>query len=356
MWSINLAFQRNTEYIMHTESSLHLSKLFLLLLQSRLFWLLPTCILMKWSHLASGKCLLNWKHFEPIWNFVFPFFCVCVYSCTSCPIQAFLLSLYCTRPWNMIHIIFILTKLFMHLRTHLYLLFRFHLFTIWNFFSISFDKICSITYFLVAKCRQCLRWHRFTDNIIDKGFRVRLPFQPISGPTLQVTCWSEKVACSYLRDVTGFNGGCMIWHTVILFDTLGGLILGLVQQFARFPYVAYCSFKYCLHQLNPVPSAPASPQPAKQLSHQCRFRVLLRPPPVNPYCPHLSAVDSIETYSCECGRLCIASLPNAASSASSPRLPPSCHYSHFHPSLRAINNATLSSSSSVCTHTHTHKG
>lgn len=41
--------------------------------------------------------------------------------------------------------------------------------------------------------------------------------------------------------------------------------------------------------------------------------------------------------------------PTSYSPPSSPSL--CCYYSHFHPSLRAINNAKWSSPSSVCTHT-----
>lgn len=114
------------------------------------------------------------------------------------------------------------------------------------------------------------------------------------------------------------------------------------------------------------------------MSHQCMSQspapssACLTPCPVVLQGPHLSALNSIKTYSCpwmwmsmhsrpaKCiqalGYLSPATLTSSYFSPSSPSL--CCHYSHFHPSLRAINNAAWSSSSSVCIHTkhmRTHK-
>lgn len=81
--------------------------------------------------------------------------------------------------------------------------------------------------------------------------------------------------------------------------------------------------------------------------------------PSGPQRPHLSASDSIEISSgpwvwmsmhsdsirCIYSDLCLQPLPP-------PPLhpPPHSHYSHFQPSLRTINNAARSSSSSICAH------
>lgn len=121
---------------------------------------------------------------------------------------------------------------------------------------------------------------------------------------------------------------------------------------------------------NPILSPPFTPQPAKQMSHQC----MSQSPAPSSACltpclavlqgPHLSALNSIETYCspwmwmsmhswpAKCIQalryLSPATLTSSFFSPSSPSL--CCHYSHFHPSLGTINNAAWSSSSSVCIH------
>lgn len=121
---------------------------------------------------------------------------------------------------------------------------------------------------------------------------------------------------------------------------------------------------------NPILSPPFSPQPAKQTSHQC----MSQSPTPSSACltpclavlqgPHLSALNSIETYSSPWMWMSMHSWPAKCIQAlrylspatlTSSFFSPSftslcCHYSHFHPSLGTINNAAWTSSSSVYIH------
>lgn len=103
------------------------------------------------------------------------------------------------------------------------------------------------------------------------------------------------------------------------------------------------------------------------MSHQCMSQspapssACLTPCPVVLQGPHLSALNSIETYSCPWMWMSMHSRPAKCIQALGYLSPANLsfwHYSHFHPSLRAINIAAWSSSSSVCIHTkhmRTHK-